>query len=229
MSYKNVTAIILAAGKSTRMNSQTSKNLLTVGWDTVIRHTVRAFERAESIRWIVVVCSEDQLDEMTRQCDGFSKVCRIVVGGESRTESARRGFEAIPKESDLVAIHDGARCLIAPEIINLVVGEAEIYGAATAGTVAVDTVKYTEDGMSQRSVPRESLFLAHTPQVFYRDLYAEALSATHDLSAFTDDNSLVENIGKRVKCVDTGRLNIKLTTPEDLLFAEFILNKRGGK
>lgn len=211
------------------MNMELPKHLLSVGGDSVIRHTVRAFERAGSIDSIVIVCAKEQISKLCEQTAEFKKVIAVTEGGESRMESARLGFSLLPDEADMIAIHDGARCLILPEEIDLVVSEAKKNGCATAGAAVVDTVKYTVNGMSSKTVPRDSLFLAHTPQVFDREIYASALGAATDISAFTDDNSLVEAMGVSVKCVDTGRTNIKLTTPEDLSYAEFILSKRGGK
>ena len=211
------------------MNSDIPKHLMSVGGDTVIRHTVRAFEKSERVDSIVVVCGEGEIREISSQLAEFKKVVSVVAGGKCRMESARLGFAAIPDEADMIAVHDAARCLILSEDIERVISEAEAYGAATAGTAVVDTVKYAECGMIRKTVSRENLFLAHTPQIFDRVLYKKALDSAEDVSKFTDDNSLIEALGEKVRCVDTGRKNIKLTTRDDLLYAEFLLSKRGGK
>ena len=143
--------------------------------------------------------------------------------------SARRGFSAIGEDIDFVAIHDAARCLITPDMINSVVAVAKSFGAATAGCAVYDTVKCVENGEIVGTVSREGLFLAQTPQVFDRVLYAKALVSDLDFDCITDDNMLMETIGVRVKCVNTGPTNVKLTTKLDLDYAEFLLSKRGYK
>lgn len=229
MKYNHTAAVILAAGKSTRMGMSTPKHMLQICGEAVILHTVRAFEKAKTIDSIVVVSSEEGIGDLREMLSDFKKLTAIVVGGESRTESAKCGFLAISDEADLVAVHDGARCLVTAEVVDKVVLAAMEHGAATAGTYAIDTVKYAEDGKIVTTINRENLFMAHTPQVFDRNLYREALDSIDDISAFTDDNSLVENIGKSVFCVETGRKNIKLTTVDDLLYAEFLIKQRGVK
>ena len=229
LKYNHIAAVILAAGKSERMGLGTPKHLLELCGDTVIRHTVRAFENAETIDSIVVVVGSEQVEELRAALSDFKKVVAVVSGAGARTESARCGFLAIPDATDMVAIHDGARCLVTAQIIDKVVRAAKEHGAATAGTYATDTVKYAEGGEIRKTLPRENLFMAHTPQVFARELYGKALCRAEDLALFTDDNSLVENIGKSVLCVETGRNNLKLTTQDDLLYAEFLLKQRGIK
>lgn len=211
------------------MCSDIPKHMMSVGGDTVIRHTVRAFENAESIDSIAVVCSTEYSAEIKRQLSEFSKVKHIVYGGDNRMESAINGFRAVSEYADMVAIHDGARCLVTAEMIDRVVGCAMEFGCATAGTAVTDTVKYTEDGKILKTVPRENLYLAQTPQVFDKELYMRAISSVDTSAHITDDNSLLEKIGVTVRCVDTGKTNIKLTTKDDLLYAEFLFSERGLK
>jgi len=224
---KHVTAVILAAGSSTRMGMEQSKHLLTLCGDTVLGHCLRAFEMAESIASIVVVAREDELSDVRALIGGFNKVIATVAGGDSRAESARLGFAAIPAESQYVAIHDAARCLITSDTVDAVVRAGIEYGASTAGARVYDTVKMLDDeGYISGTVSRDKLFFATTPQVFRRELYSNALAQVSDFEGITDDNSLLERIGVRIYPVDTGRGNIKLTTADDVKFAEFLLNKR---
>lgn len=227
ITHEHITAVILAAGQSTRMGMVQSKNLLMIGNDTVLGHTLSAFENSASIASVVVVTREDDLDEVKASASRFSKVVKIVIGGKSRAESASLGFSVIPDECTFVAIHDGARCLVTPENIDSVVRAAIKHGAATAGSAVYDTVKRLgDDGFVCDTVPREKLFLAATPQIFRRELYREALDNARQIDLFTDDNSLVEALKFNIIPIDTGRNNIKITTAEDALFAKFILNLR---
>jgi len=221
-----ITAVILAAGCGSRMGAAEPKHRLTVAGDTVLRHTIKAFEACGAIDSVVVVVREDEIQTLKRELSDFNKIHAIVSGGETRAESARRGFSAIPVNSHLVAIHDGARCLVTPEIIEEVVLSAMEFGAATAGVRVYDTVKSTVGEEIVSTIKREELFLAHTPQVFECGLYRKALEASNGSHEATDDNFLLEAIGIRVKAVDTGKTNVKITTPDDLSFAEYVLTKR---
>ncbi len=221
--------MILAAGCGVRMGSDTPKHLMRLCGDTVLRHTVRAFERADSIDSITVVCQPEYIELIKGQMRDFGKVVGVVAGGATRMESARLGFSSIPDIADFVAIHDAARCLVTQDMINAVVAEAVSHGAATAGSPVYDTVKLAEDGDIVSTVPRERLFLAQTPQVFSCSLYEKALSFEDGADSITDDNGLLERMGARIRCVNTGPVNIKITTRPDLEYAEFVLSKRGAK
>ena len=224
---KRVTAVILAAGQSARMCSGISKHLINICGDTVLCHSIKAFEHADSISSIIVVARADEINTVEELTKKYSKVVSVIPGGDSRAESARLGFLAASELCEFVAIHDAARCLITPEMVNEVVTSAFIHGAATAVSLVYDTVKYTdEDRYIVDTLPREKLFLAATPQVFDCKLYAEALNSALDYTSKTDDNSILESAGVCIYPVDTGRNNIKVTTSEDLELAEFILSKR---
>ena len=125
---------------------------------------------------------------------------------------------------DLIAIHDGARCLITPEMINKVLSAAFEYGCASAGARVTDTIKLAENGFITGTVDRDRLYSVQTPQVFSYSVYKDALSVWD--KDVTDDNALVERLGKSVKLVEIGRENIKITTKEDLLYAEYIIKER---
>ena len=222
-----VTALILAAGAGSRMKLNMTKQKITLGEESVLRRTVRIFNECDLISSIIVVARRDELDFANDAVLGLEKVRRIVVGGQTRAESAKCGFLAIDTECDFVAIHDAARCFVTSQMICDVVNDAIKYGAATASTRVTDTVKRVDfESNIMSTLNREELVLIQTPQICKTDWYKSALEAADSLGAnFTDDNMLLENIGVYPHCTDTGKNNIKITTPEDLLYANFLLNE----
>lgn len=210
------------------MNCDTAKQLIKISGVSVVRRTALAFDSAESIANIIIVAREEEIPLIRAEIADLKKVRAVVIGGECRAESARLGFLAARDGADLVAIHDGARCLITPEIINRVVDAAISTGAASAGSPVTDTVKKIDGDMNIIStVNRDELFFTSTPQVFSTELYERALlSYAGDLSLITDDNMILESIGVKVRLVDCGKENIKITTAEDVRLAEFLIEKR---
>ena len=226
-----VCAVILAAGSGSRMNIGITKQQLTFGGKSVLCRSVEAFESCEDITDIILVVKDSETDfARLETSDKFSKLRKIVVGGSTRFESAMRGFEAIDFPCRFVAIHDAARCLILPDMITKVVRNAIIYGAASASTVVVDTVKRVDkDGFAVGTENRDELRLATTPQIFDYELYGKAVSlALEKKINVTDDNMLMEHMGVRVHMTDVGKTNIKITYAEDVAFAEYILERRDG-
>ncbi len=221
----HVTAIILAAGAGTRMNLDITKQKILLGSESVLHRTVRIFNDCESVDSIIVVARGDELDFARSEVSAFGKVACIVEGGNTRAESASRGFDAVPKNTDLVAIHDAARCFVTGDIISAVVSDAVKYGAATASSKLFDSIKSVEGDTVLGTVPRDSVMLVQTPQIFRREIYEKALlNADLTNPSITDDNQLVEMIGVMPRCTDTGRANIKITTAEDLAYAKFLLS-----
>lgn len=223
-SYPYTTAVILAAGSGTRMGCPTAKQEIRILGESLLRHTVRAFENS-SVRAIVVVVRADETAFAEEACRGFSKVKRIVVGGADRRASAALGFAAIPEESGLVALHDAARPLITPRDIDATVRLAAECGAAIPVSEVADTVKSVgEDGCVRATYDRATLRLAATPQVFRTDWYAAALAAR--ATGVTDDSMLLESIGKPVHTCLLSDENRKVTTQSDLAYAEYIMERR---
>ena len=221
----SVCAVILAAGSGSRMKLDITKQKILLGKESVLHRTVKIFQGCESIDSIIVVCRADEIDFAKEETSKFSKVREIVVGGETRFESARLGFLAIPENSDYVAIHDAARCFVSSDMISAVVLDAKKYGAATASVEVTDTVKSVDaDNRISATVDRDTLVLVQTPQIFRTDLYKKAVEAYDGRINVTDDNMLVELIGVKPYCTDTGKRNIKITTVEDLNFANYLLN-----
>ncbi|MBQ7319822.1 MAG: 2-C-methyl-D-erythritol 4-phosphate cytidylyltransferase [Clostridia bacterium] len=233
MPRKYTTAIIAAAGQSTRMGTGGSKQLLLLCGIPVLAHTLLAYERARSIHEIVVVCREQDIPVIRSIAEdyGIRKLQAVVRGGETRQESVLCGLRHISKKTQFVAIADGARCLTTPQQIEEICRVAYKTRAASAATPVTDTVKRADRyGRITETVDREQLYLAQTPQIFDFNLYhAAAYYALENKFSATDDNSLIEFINHPVRLVDCGRENIKITTPVDLIFAEAILRDRAAK
>ena len=231
MNKHYLTAIILAAGSGVRMGGNVTKQRMEIFGKSVLFRSVEAFSNSPMIESIVIAAREDEAELFREEFKArFSKISAIVVGGKNRAESAKNAFDAIPTDTTHVAIHDAARCLVTPEMIELVAAEAYKTGAATAGSLVTDTVKQVSaSGFIEKTLPRSELFFASTPQIFETKLYKRALDSTENLEHITDDNMLLENIGERVMFVDVGRENIKITTPSDIDYAEHILSKRSGE
>ncbi len=224
-------AIILAGGTGTRMKSATTKQMMLLLGKPVIVRTLEAFEACPRIDEIVVAVRPEERIAITLLCEKYSitKCHALVIGGDTRQESAVRGLSALSDDVQYIAIHDAARPLITPAQIGRVVTFAYAYHAATAVTPVVDTVKIVNNrGFIDKTVPRDTVRLAATPQVFHRRYYEAAVRYAQDKGiSVTDDNSLMELIGQRVRAVDTGRENIKITEAGDIPLAEAVLKRRG--
>lgn len=222
-----VAAIILAAGIGSRFGGEVTKQQVNILGHSVLYHATVAFERCDDVDGIVIVVRPDEIDFAKRETSQMRKIKAIVPGGRCRAESARIGVESASWAS-VVAIHDAARALVTPKNVSDVIAAARQSGAATAVSAVVDTIKRVDScGVIISTVDRASLRSAQTPQVFERALYIRALESLRPEESVTDDNMLMEKIGVNVVTVDVGRQNFKITTPEDLCYAEFVLAKRG--
>jgi len=213
-------AVVVAAGNSTRMGED--KIMLTLGVDPVIVHTIRALEKSVLISEIVVVTREDLLLPVANLCQeyGFTKVSKVIRGGESRTESVFRGVNEVTCGSRLIAIHDGARPFVPLEVVDETIEQAAKNGAAAPAIPLKDTVKEAVNSMIEKTIDRSSLYAVQTPQVFDSDLICAALQkALDDKAEITDDCSAVERLGMKVVLTKGAEMNFKLTTKGDLLLA----------
>lgn len=223
-------AVVPAAGSSTRMGGQ-DKILLPLDGVPVLLHTLRALESSQWITEIVVVTREDLIVPISQLCrDGaLTKVSKVVTGGASRAESVLRGIRALPEETELVAIHDGARPLVTAEVIDEAIRMAAERGAAAPAVPLKDTVKRASGGLVEETPDRSALFAVQTPQVFAADLIRGALGkAVEENAPITDDCSALERLGMQVFLTAGDYTNIKITTPEDLAVAEALLAWRRG-
>lgn len=227
---KYTTAVILAAGEGSRLCSDIPKQRMSILGKSLIARAAEAFYLCNDIDKVVVVTRPEDMDFVNSELLFLGKkLHKVIPGGACRAESARLGFLAIPPETTHVAIHDGARCLITSEDISSVVKAAHISGAASAVSLIVDTVKRIEDNRIIGTASRNELVLAGTPQIFSCDVYKSALMNASDISSVTDDNMLVEGIGKEITAVVLANDNPKITYPRDVEYAEFILRRRAEK
>jgi len=199
-------AVIAAGGNSTRFGQD--KMFLRLNGKPVIQYSIEAFRKA-AVNEIIIVAGKRNINEIS----AFGE--RVVLGGESRSESVRNGVNAIREQDGVVVIHDGARPLVTPGLIERVIAAAREYGAAVAAVKIRDTVKEAGGGFVVKTLDREKLYAAQTPQAFDLRKYREA-------GAFetTDDGMLFEITGAKVKIVDGSYGNIKITSPEDIAAAE---------
>lgn len=221
-----VTAVIVAAGNSTRMGQP--KLMIPLCGEPVLAHTLKAFDRS-SVKAIVVVTRERDIAVFAPLGNGLSKPCVFVTGGDTRQRSVANGIAAVPPETTMVAIADGARPLITPEEIDRVIAVAQETDAASAAVRAKDTVKQADaNGIITATPDRATLWQVQTPQVFSLPLYKQAMEAVANAGLdLTDDCQLVEHIGAKVMLCETSYENIKITTPEDIAVATAFLKKRG--
>lgn len=218
-------AVIVAAGSASRMGG-IDKVMAPLEGEPMIVRTVRAFQKSEVIREIVIVTRKDLILPIMDLCHDFDKVKLVVVGGSSRQESVALGLNALSKKVKLAAIQDGARPLVSWQVIDRTVRAAHSYGAAAPAIPVKDTVKIVTGGVVKETPDRKTLQAVQTPQVFDIDLLRGALQkAEADGAEVTDDCSAVERLGMSVKIVEGDERNIKITTPMDLLVAKMLLEE----
>ena len=222
------TAILAAAGSSQRMGGE-NKLLLPLDGMPVLAHTLRAVDTAQSVDEIVIAAREEDLLTYAELCKtyGIRKPVKVVVGGATREESVLRAALEARADAKLLAVQDGARPLVTPELFDAVVLRAAVCAAAAPAVPVHDTIKLARDRRVTETPDRSMLFAVQTPQVFDAGLLKAALqSALTEHAALTDDCSAVERLGKAVYLTDGDEENIKITTPLDLIVAEAILRRR---
>lgn len=228
-----LSAIIVAAGSGSRMGSSLPKQFISLQKIPVVIRTLLQFEQCEAVSEIIIVARQGETSWYAPYLEKFrlKKIKKIVSGGETRQQSALLGLQAVSDQSRFVAIHDAARCLILPDQIDAVAQQAFQMGAAAAACHAKDTIKLADaNGKVAKTLDREYLWQVQTPQIFKTELYrACAYTAKSSGISATDDCSLAESLGFAVQLVDCGYQNLKITTLEDLLFAEAILSERTKK
>ncbi|MBE6960332.1 MAG: 2-C-methyl-D-erythritol 4-phosphate cytidylyltransferase [Ruminococcaceae bacterium] len=218
-------AVIVAAGTSSRMGG-IDKVMASLKGESMIVRTVRTFQNCEVIREIVIVTRSDLLVPIMDLCHGFDKVRAVIVGGDTRADSVKRGLGVLSENIKLAAIQDGARPLVTDAVIDRTVRCANSYGAAAPAIPVKDTIKLVKGGIVEHTPDRGALKAVQTPQVFDRELLQCALKkAENEGAAITDDCSAVELLGMSVRIVEGDERNIKITTPMDLKIAEMLLEE----
>jgi len=224
------TAVLLCAGSGSRIGGNVPKQYLLLDGKPVCMHTASRFQECDAIDAIVLVCPKGDVKRMEEYAQKYAieKVVSICEGGKTRQQSVGCAILHLPQQTEFIAIHDGARCLIESCAIEQVVKEAYDSNAAIAAGVCVDTLKQTDATKCIQSTPDRNCFaIAQTPQVFELNLYRAAYEkAISECVEYTDDSALVEAISVSVKCVFLNSENRKITLPSDIGFAEFVLKNR---
>ncbi|HHY13669.1 MAG TPA: 2-C-methyl-D-erythritol 4-phosphate cytidylyltransferase [Thermoanaerobacterales bacterium] len=221
-------AIIPVAGKGQRMGTQISKQFLMLNDKPIMIHTIEIFAQIKQITKIILVTSEDEANYCQNLIDKYNlSDIKLVFGGENRQDSVYNGLRSCGSQTDFVIIHDGVRPLVEEKLIVHVLRNAYRYGSCSAAVPVKDTIKIVDDNEYVINTPkRDKLWAAQTPQAFQYDLVIDAHEKAR-IAGFigTDDASLVERFGGKVKLVKGSYENIKITTPIDLKFAELILER----
>jgi len=225
-------AIIPAGGAGKRLKAQKAKQYLLLDSVPVVVHTLRVFQQAKVINEVVLVLPGDDITSSKQLINnyGLTKLSAIVAGGKERQDSVRNGLAAISRKCDVVVIHDAVRPFVTEGIIKQVVAAAKTIGAASAGVKAKDTIKETKkDNLVSATIPRQNLWLTQTPQAFKFEILKKAyIAAYRDKYYGTDEASLVERIGTKVKMIEGSYENIKITTQEDVIIADALMKKKTG-
>jgi 2-C-methyl-D-erythritol 4-phosphate cytidylyltransferase/2-C-methyl-D-erythritol 2,4-cyclodiphosphate synthase len=215
----HVTAIIAAAGSGTRAGSARPKQLIDIGGGSMLQHSLAAFHTHPRINEIVIVLPKGTAAAfLLGKVEGrVSPELRTAIGGERRQDSVANAFDMVSEGTDVVLIHDAARPFVTPELIDRTIDAAAEHGAAIAAVQSRDTVKQVNAaGVITGTIPRETIYLAQTPQGFRRDVLAQAIAAARSGVEATDEAALAERAGYRVHVVAGDAGNMKVTTADDL-------------
>lgn len=221
-------AIVVAAGKGTRLGGERPKQFVELAGIPLIIHTLRQFEAAAEIDQVILVLPADQTAGFQSLITGFelTKCSRTVAGGRTRAQSVALGL-AVVDNAEVVAVHDGVRPFVTPSEIDRAVRAAQETGAAILVAPVSDTLKQIADRRVAATVPRDDLRRALTPQCFRLEILRRAYDRLAQVEAagvdVTDDSILVERLGVAVTIVEGSAGNIKITAKEDLALAEFLL------
>jgi 2-C-methyl-D-erythritol 4-phosphate cytidylyltransferase/2-C-methyl-D-erythritol 2,4-cyclodiphosphate synthase len=226
-----VAAILAAAGRGTRLGAAMPKQMLTLGDRTILQHSFAVVDNHEQIDEIVVALPPDLASSPPAYLISSKKPVRIVDGGDRRQDSVAKAFAQVSKSATVIVIHDAARPFATPELFSRVIEAAARGGAAIAAVAASDTVKEATAApgirIVARTMPREAMYLAQTPQAFSREVLEEAISLGREaLTTATDEASLAEEAGHPVALVEGESTNIKITTEHDLTVSRALLGLR---
>jgi 2-C-methyl-D-erythritol 4-phosphate cytidylyltransferase len=220
-------AIIAAAGSGTRMASDRPKQFLLLAGMPVIFHTLKPFEQCDNIHEVIVVLPAEESAGFLSLAGkyGLRKLARVVPGGATRADSVKRGLMSIrAATAEIVAVHDGVRPFVTVEEIDATIETARADGAAILVAPVTDTIKQVDSERVVKTLDRDGLRRALTPQCFRYDVLRHAYEAADVTDpSLTDESVLVEQLGHTVSIVEGSGRNIKITTAEDLAVAEVLL------
>ncbi|MDG5788142.1 2-C-methyl-D-erythritol 4-phosphate cytidylyltransferase [Evansella sp. AB-P1] len=225
------TVVIPAAGQGKRMKAGKNKQFLLIDQIPLLIHTLRVFEEDILCHSIILVVNKQELKEVEKLIETYkiNKVDKLVIGGKERQESVYEGLKVI-EGNPIVLIHDGARPFVQHSVIHNLIHKVVEKGAAIVATPVKDTIKQAVDGIVEKTVHRNNLWSIQTPQGFRYNKIVKGHQEAEKQDFFgTDDASLMEFIGEKVYIVEGDYENIKITTPEDILYGEAIIEKRKGE
>ena len=216
--------IIVAGGSGSRMQSALPKQFMMLGSLPVVAHTINTFKEALPASDIVVVLPEEHIAMWKNLAARFDIAAhRVVAGGKERFYSVKCGINALAEDVELIAVHDGVRAMVTKQLIIRTLLDAETAGASIPVIEVADSYRRIENDGSH-IVPRSELRIVQTPQIFRAEVLRKAYEQSFS-TAFTDDASVVEAAGYKISLVEGDKHNIKLTTPEDMEYAEWLLTK----
>lgn len=221
-------AVIVAAGSGSRFGGKTPKQFLEINRKPVIIHTLECFEKCPQIDQIILVLSSAETQNFLQLAKKYNlkKLSKIVAGGKTRAESVFNGLKAIRQVKEtIVAVHDGARPLVMPEEISATIEKAKTDGAACLVGKVTDTIKKISGDKIVETIDRSLLRRALTPQCFRYEILRHAFEKSDLNETATDECFLVEKAGYEVSIVEGSQRNIKITHPEDLALAEFLIGQ----
>jgi 2-C-methyl-D-erythritol 4-phosphate cytidylyltransferase len=219
-----IEVVIPAAGEGKRLNTKTSKIFIKIRNTPLIVYTLRPFEAYNKIKDIILVVKLEDILFIEKLIKKYKlkKIKCIVAGGENRQDSVRKGLEFLDKDTDYVIIHDGSRPFLHLEDLKKIISAVKKYNAVVLGVPVRSTIKQIDKSLFINStLPRDLLWEAYTPQAFERKLILKAHRKFKGISSY-DDATLVERLGYKVKIEKSSYLNLKITYPEDLVFAQRI-------
>jgi len=220
-------ALIVAGGSGKRMNSHLPKQFLVIAGKPILMYTIEAFHSYSKNIDIILVLPDNQHSFWKKLCDDYDFQIRhkVVTGGHSRFQSVKNGLNAISASDSLVAIHDGVRPLIEPEIIKASYESANKYGSGIAATKLKESIREKLNDITIAR-NRENYFSVQTPQTFHTGQIKKAYKVD-ERPIFTDDATVAECAGIPIKLVEGDFRNVKITTPDDVIIAEaMVLNKK---
>lgn len=222
-----VTAIFPAAGSSRRMGGGVNKNFLELAGEPILIRTLKTFSQVERVNFLIVVVAAHEVETVEKLLRGTEglKSWLVTTGGSERQYSIANGLKLLPDDAEIILVHDAARPLVSARTINNVIDAAEKFGGAIAAVPSKDTIKVVDaKGFVRQTPPRSELVAVQTPQGFRREILLRAYDkAAEENFLGTDDSSLVERLGIKIKVVTSDYRNIKVTTPEDIFIAESFL------
>jgi 2-C-methyl-D-erythritol 4-phosphate cytidylyltransferase len=227
----NNNAVIVAAGKSERFGARLPKQFHKVAGRPLLAWTIAAFEKARLVDQIVVVTAEEFQDFVSTEIVDafkFTKVNKVVNGGKNRKESVLNGLKALPLNTRIVAIQDGVRPLTNSADIDRVIDSASKFGAAMLAMPSRDTVKEVKGDTITKTLDRNKIWLAQTPQAFEFKQILEAHTKATNSADITDDSILIEKMGVRIRVLEPSSCNLKVTSPEDLAYVESVLRTKSN-